>query len=164
MAAPTIAALLDYETNIENALATYIDSAITSTQILTTRTLLTEDLILTTPRITVAVLVTGTNPNQQNDRTTDGLAYDSEKMGTVTLVASIRRNASGQALTALRGGLRGAMLAATAALNVSNLPYYQIITLREGTCTTGINADNDEITYAVTYSLDFLIKPDQWPA
>jgi hypothetical protein len=164
MAAPTIAALLDYETNIEDALATYLDAQISSTQVLTTRTLLTSDEILTTPRVSLSVQVTGTKPNQQTNRTTDSAEYDSHKIGTVTLFTAIRRNAGGQAMTALRGGVRKAMLSATAALTVSNLPYYQIVTLREGSCSTSVNEENDEIAYQITYNLEFFIKPDQWPA
>lgn len=164
MPASSIAVLLDYETNIEDALATYLAAQIASTQILTTRTLLTSQEILTTPRITVAVSIAGTNPNQQNERTTDSAAYDSHKLGSVNLVAVMRRNASGQSLTTLRGGIRKAMLEATAALTVSNLPYYQIITLREGSSSPGYDKDNDEITLSMTYQLEFFIKPDQWPA
>lgn len=164
MPAPSIAALLDYETNIEDALATYLDGQLAATQVLTTRTLLTSDEHLATPRVTVAVQLTGTNPDQQANRTTDGAEYDAHKLGTVTLVAAIRRNASGQSLTTLRGGLRQAMLAATAALTGVNLPYYQITTLREGAGSAGINADNDEIVYTLSYALEFFIKPDQWAA
>jgi hypothetical protein len=162
MPASTNAALLDYETNIEDALATYLDGAITSTQVLTTRTLLTSDEILTTPRITVAVQIAGTNPSQQATKSSYAGDYDSHKLGTVSLVATMRRNASGQGMTALRGGIRAAMIPVVAALNGTNLPYYQILTLREGSCSTSFNADNDEIVYALTYALEFYIKPDQW--
>jgi hypothetical protein len=164
MAAPSISALLDYETNIEDALATHLAASLASTQILTTRTLLTSEEILETPRVTVAVQITGTNPNQQANRTTDSKEYDSHKLGSVTLVATIRRNASGQSMTTIRGGVRKAMLAATAALNGTNLPYYQIITLREGSSSPGFDKDNDEISMTMNYNLEFYIKPDQWAA
>lgn len=162
MAAPSIAALLDYETNIEDALKTYLEANIASAQVLTTRTLLTSEETLETPRITVAVQITGTNANHQAIRTTDSAQYDSHKVGTLTLVATMRRNASGQSMTTLRGGIRKAMLAATAAFDGTNLPYYQIITLREGSCNTSMSGDNDEISYVMSYSLEFYIKPDQW--
>jgi len=164
MPASSIAVLLDYETNIEDALATYLAAQIASTQILTTRTLLTSQEILTTPRITVSVSISGTNPNQQNNRTTDSAEYDSHKLGSVTLVAVMRRNGSGQSMTTLRGGIRKAMLSATAALTAVNLPYYQIITLREGASSPGFDADNDEVSMSITYALEFFIKTDQWPA
>lgn len=164
MAAPSIAALLDYETNIEDALATYLAAQISSTQVLTTRTLLTAEESLETPRVTVAVQIGGTDPNQQNNRTTDGAEYDSHKTGTLTLVAVMRRNASGQSMTTLRGGIRKAMLSATAALTASNLPYYQVTLLREGSCVAGFDATNDELSYTLNYSLEFFIKPDQWAA
>ncbi len=164
MAAPSIAALLDYETNIEDALATYLAAQITSTQVLTTRTLISTEEILETPRVTVAVNVTGTNPNQQAIRTTDSAEYDAHKLGNVSLVAVMRRNASGQSMTTLRGGLRKAMLSATAALTAVNLPYDQIVTLREAASSAGINAENDEVYYTLNYNLEFFIKPDQWAA
>lgn len=164
MPAPSIAVLLDYETNIEDALATYLAAQIASAQILTPRTLLTSETQLETPRITIGVTISGTNPNQQNDRTTDGLWYDSHKLGTVTLTGVIQRNGSGQSLTTLRGGIRKAMLSATAALTNSNLPYYQIVTLREGSATMGFDADNDEINATLTYNLEFFIKPGEWAA
>ncbi len=164
MAAPSIAALLDYETNIEDALATYLAAQIGSAQVLTTRTLISSEEILETPRVTVAVNVTGTNPDQQASRDTDGAEYDSHKMGSVSLVAVMRRNASGQSMTTLRGGLRKAMLSATAALTAVNLPYYQIVTLREAASSAGFDKENDEIFMTLNYNLEFFIKPDQWAA
>lgn len=154
--------LLDYESNYETALGNYLANAITNTQILTPQTLLTSQPILTTPRVTVAVQVTGTNPNQTGVRTTDSADYDSHKLGTVSLVAVARRDASGQSLGTLRGKVRVAMLGATAALTTNNLPYYQTITLREGSASMGSDADNDEIFTTLNYNLEFYIKPDQW--
>ena len=156
--------LLDYETNYEDALGTYLTSAIANTQILTPRTLLSSQPILTTPRVTVAVQVTGTNPNQTGMRTTDSKDYDSHKLGSVSLVCVTRRDASGQSLGTLRGKARVAMLGATAALNANNLPYYQTVTLREGSATMSSDADNDEIMTVLNYALEFYIKPDQWAA
>lgn len=163
MAASSIAELLDYETNIEDALKTHLTSSLGSTQILTSRTLLTSQEIVTTPRVTVAVQISGTNPNQQAQRTTDNAEYDCHKLGSVTLDAVIRRNGSGQSLTTLRGGIRKAMLEATSALNGTTLPYYQVITLREGSSAPSYDKDNDEIMMTMTYALEFFIKPDQWP-
>lgn len=164
MPASSIAVLLDYETNIEDALAAYLAAQIGSAQVLTTRTLLTTETQLETPRITIGVSISGTNPNQQDVRTTDSAEYDSHKLGTVTLTGVIRRNGSGQSMTTIRGGIRKAMLAATAALTASNLPYYQIVTLREGSTSQGFDADNDEISTTISYNLEFAIKPDQWAA
>jgi hypothetical protein len=154
--------LLDYETNYEDALGTYLANTIANTQVLTPRTLLSSQPILTTPRITVAVQITGTNANQTGTRTTDGKDYDSHKIGSVSLVCVTRRDGAVQALGALRGKTRVAMLGATAALNTNNLPYYQTITLREGAATISSDADNDEIITSLNYALEFAIKPDQW--
>ncbi len=164
MAAPTNAALLDYETAIEDALATYLATLLTGTQILTPRTVLSTSGTLSTPRVQLSVEITGTNANQQNDRTTDGLWYDSHKLAQLSLACIVRRDTSGQSIGTLRGKVRVAMLSATAALTSNNLPYYQVITLREGSSRAGINPENDEIFHQLTYALEFWIKPDQWAA
>jgi hypothetical protein len=162
MAAPTISALLDYETNIEDALKTYLTNVMATTQILTPRVLYSSQPILTTPRVAVSVTITGTNPNQTGTRTTDSKDYDSHKLGMVSLVATTRRDASGQSLGSLRGNCRAAMESATAALNSNTLPYYQILTLREAGSGIGADPENDEISAMLTWNLAFYIKPDQW--
>ena len=162
MSAPTNAALLDYETNIEDALGSYLSNVLTATQVLTPRTVIGTAQILTTPRVTLSVQISGTDPNQQNNRATDSLSYDSHKLGSVTLSCVTRRDGSGLSLGTLRGRVRTALLSATAALTSSNLPYYEIRELREGASTVGSDADNDEIICTINYSLAFFILPTQW--
>ena len=164
MPASTIAALLDYEGNIEDALKDHFSNTIANTQILTPRVLLTTQPILTTPRVTISVSISGTNPNQTGTRPTYNTDYDSHKLGSVQLLATVRRDGAGQALGTLRGQCRQAMLAATAALNSNVLPYYQIITLREGGTTPLSDPENDEIAAQLTYNLEFYIKPTEWPS
>jgi hypothetical protein len=164
MAAPSNAVLLDYEGNIEDALRTYLATELPTAQCLSPRTLISDAAILTTPRVTVAVQITGTNANQQGTRTTDSSEYDSHKLGTVTLVCATRRDGTGQSLGTLRGAVRASMIRAEAALNGTNLPYYQVITLREGSATMGSDPANDEIFTSITYALEFYIKRDQWAA
>lgn len=164
MPAASVAALLDYETNYENALATYLDNTISNCQVLTPRTLLTSEPILTTPRITVSMSLTGTNPNQQATRPNAASDYDCHKLGSLAINCVMRRDGSGQSLTTLRGGVREAMLSATAALNSNNLPYYQTLVLREQASAFGPGAENDELQCSLTYGVEFYIKADQWPA
>jgi hypothetical protein len=164
MAAPSNAVLLDYEGNIEDALRTHLATQLPTTQCLSPRTLIADAAILTTPRVTVAVQITGTNENQQDNRDTDGSEYDSHKLGTVTLVCATRRDGTGQALGTLRGSVRAAMIRAEQALNVVNLPYYQVITLREGSATMGSDPANDEIFTSLTYAIEFYIRRSQWAA
>jgi len=79
----------------------------------------------------------------------------------------VRRDAAGQGgtkMTALRGGIRKAMLEATAALDGTTLPYYQVINLFEQSSAMSSSDDNGEITCLLGYQFDFAIKPDQWPA
>lgn len=165
MPASTVAALLDYETNYENAIAGYLDNvnALSSVQILTPRTLLTSEPILTTPRITVSLALTGTNPNQQATRANTSAEYDSHKFAQLTLNCVTHRDGSGQSLTTIRGGVREAMLKATAALNGNNLPYYQTLTVREESSNFGPGVENDEIQATLTYGVEFYIIPTQWP-
>jgi hypothetical protein len=164
MPAATIAALLDYETNIEDALKAHFQNTLPTTQILTPRVLIGTAPILTTPRITLVVGITGTNANQTATRANTSQDYDSHKLGTVQAIGTTRRDGTGQSLGTIRGNIRQAMLQATAALNVNTLPYYQVITLREGSCVSLSDAENDEISTQITYNLEFYIKPDQWPA
>jgi hypothetical protein len=166
MPASTVAALLDYEANYEDALKSHLDNvnALSAVQILTPRTLLTADPILTTPRITVSMALTGTNPNQQATRPNTSSEYDSHKLGAITFNCVVRRDGSGQSLTTLRGGVREAMLSATAALNANTLPYYQTITLREESSNFGPGVENDEIQATLTYGVEFYIIPTQWPS
>lgn len=164
MPASTVAVLLDYESNFENALATHFSNTLSNVQILTPRVLIASAPILVTPRVTISTTITGTNPNQTGTRPSDGSDYDSHKIGTIQLAATTRRDATGQALGTLRGQCRQAMLQATAALNSNTLPYYQTVILREASTTSAANPDNDEIASVLTYNLEFYIKPDQWPA
>lgn len=112
-AAPsTIAALLDYETNIEDALKAHFQNTLPTTQILTPRVLIGTAPILTTPRITLVVGVTGTNANQTATRANTSQDYDSHKLGTVQAIGTTRRDGTGQSLGTIRGNIRQAMLQA----------------------------------------------------
>lgn len=152
------AAKLDYETNYEDALAVVLAAALSGVQILTPRTLLSSAPILTTPRVTIGLQVTGTNPNQQATDTTSGL-YDAHKLGVFTLAATVRRDGTGQSLGTLRGGIRLALLKGATALNATNLPNYQTITLREQGSAMSPGAENDEITCQLNYAVEFYVIP-----
>ena len=162
MAAPSNAVLLDFEGNIEDAVATYLATVISGTTILTPRTAIGVVEFLPTPRVAVTFTVSGTFANQQANRSTDSGEYDAMKSGTLQLVCAVRRDASAQSLGTLRGKVRVAMLKPTAALNGTSLPYYQFITIREAASAFSSQAINDEIICQVTYAVDFYIKPDQW--
>lgn len=165
MPASSIAQLLNYEGNYENAVRTYLAAQLTGVQVLTPETLLTDETILETPRVTVAFQLAGTFANQQANRTTDSAEYDAYKLGTLTLAGYVQRNNTSQSLQTLRGGVRKAMLAATAALNSNTLPYYQTVILREGPSQAPLAGENnDEIGFSQSYAVEFWIKPDQWAA
>lgn len=163
MAAPTIAALLDYETNIEDAIAAYLATTFSSYQVLTPRTAPTDEAKLRTPRFDVSLSMTGSG-TPEHDRTTDSKAYESFKSGALTIRAAVRRGASGQSLGTLRGQLRKAMLPATLALTAIAIPYYEITHIQEAGSSPQTFAGNDEIISDLTWTISWFIKPDQWPA
>jgi hypothetical protein len=164
MPAPTIAALLDYETAYEDAAAAHLSNTLSGVQVLTARSA-TQGTgpVLTTPRVTVGCIVTGTDPDQQNDRPASAGQYDSHKLAALSLECVTRRGASGTSLGTLRGSVRAALLAGSSIFNSNALPYYQTIVLREAGSASGTEPDNDEITTVLSYDLQFFIKPSEWP-
>lgn len=167
MAAPTNANLLDFESNYENALVTYL-TAINGTpfaQTLTMRTLATAEAYLETPRAMVRMTSAGINPSEQESlRTTDSARYYCHYNGQIEMTVATRRNDATQDHGKLRGWLRVAMLGATASFNSNTVPYYETLRLSEAGSSQTYDPDNDEIVSAVTYNLEWFIKPDQWAA
>jgi hypothetical protein len=165
MAAPDIPTLLDYETNLEDALTAYLVSRHATWQVLTDRTAPAAEGKLRTPRVEVAFTLTGsgTAEHQAGNRP-DEPYYESEKIGTLTVSVVAQRGASGQSLGQMRGALREDMLPRTLALTSVNVPYYEILDVTETGSTPSIFADNDEIISELTWSLRFFIKPAAWPA
>jgi len=164
--ASSIPSLLDFETNIEDALRTFLLGSTyfgAAHQVLTPRTLASTEAVLETPRVTLALTITGSGP-QELQRNTDSALYQAQRLGSLQIIAIARRDASGQALGTMRGKIRKAMLDATAALDSTALPYYNILTAIEGGSQSSADAENDEIAWAVTYVIEFIIRPDVWPA
>lgn len=167
MAAPDNATLLDFESQYEDATKTYLD-AISGTpfeQVLTPRTLHSVENNLETPRAMVRMTSSGINPAEQEaKRTTDGARYYCHYNGQLEITVATRRNATGQDHGKLRGWLRVAMLGASAAFNSNTVPYYQTLRLYESGASQTFDGENDEIISALTYDLEWYIKPDQWAA
>lgn len=162
MPAPSVKALLDYETNFEDALAAYYATVFTGLQILTPRTPATVAQALVTPRVTIKMEITGTGSAEEKP---DGDAeyYEAHKLGVITIEAIVRRNASGQSLGVARGQIRESMLPRTHALTTTNLPYYEVLDITEGSCVPEIEEDNDEIKTVLKFPVEFAIMPEQWP-
>lgn len=167
MAAPDNATLLDFESQYEDATVTYLEgiSGTPFEQVLTTRTLNSVEGNLETPRAMVRMTSAGINQAEQEaTRTTDGERYYCHYNGQIEVTAATRRNDVTQDHGKLRGWLRVAMLGATAAYNSNTVPYYQTLRLRESGADQTFDADNDEIVSALTYDIEWFIKPDQWAA
>lgn len=162
MAAPSKAALLDYETNYEVALKAYLDAAFPAYQVLTAETLASAEPKLATPRIELQLTVTGTG-TAEHQRNTDNAIYKSQKTGVLRIRAVARRNGTGQHLGTMRGQIRNAMLEATQALDDTALPYYQTIGIEESGSTRDIAADNDEVQTEVEFTISWWIRNDIWP-
>lgn len=162
MPAPTIANLLDYETNIQDAFASYLAIAFPDCQILTPRTSPFDEDRLRTPRYELSLAVTGTG-SAEHDRITDGKVYESTKTGSLAIRAVAQRAVIDQSLGRLRGQLRNALLPATLAVGAADLPYYELTHIQETGCSPQSFAGNEEIISDLTWSLSWFIKPDQWP-
>lgn len=166
MPASSIAALLDFEGNFEDALRAFLLGSGyfgATHQILTPRTLKSVEDALETPRVTIAMTTTASGI-LENQRTSDGAYYQANRQGQIQIVLAARRDGAGQAIGTMRGLARKAMLEATAAFDGGTLPYYSILTLIETGSVNSIDAANDEILCALTYAVDFFVKPDAWPA
>jgi hypothetical protein len=164
MPAPTIAALLDYETNLEDALVAYFAQLYPAWQVLTDRTTPEEESKLRTPRIEIAVAQTGSgSAEHQAQNRPDKAYYESHKTGSLSIRAVARRPASDQSLGTMRGQLRQAMLPDTLSLTSVNVPYYEITHIAEGGSSPAFFAGNDEIQCELTWDIAWFIKPDAWP-
>ena len=164
MPAPTIAALLDYETILEDALVAYFKSLYPAWQVLTDRTTPEDEAKLETPRIEIAIALTGsgTAEHQAQNRPEEA-HYESHKTGTLSIRAVARRPKADQSLGTMRGQLRQAMLPRTLALTSVNVPYYEITHVVEAGSAPAFFAGNDEIQCELTWDIAWFIKPDAWP-
>lgn len=163
MAAPTIAALLDFETNIEDAFAVYLRIAHPTYQVLTPRTIPSDQDKLRTPRFELSLAITGSG-SSEHDRTIDGKTYESSRTGSLSIRAATRRADPDNLLGTLRGQLRAALLPATLAVDATDLPYYALTHITEAGASPQSFAGNDEIISDLSWSIAWFIKPDQWPA
>lgn len=162
MPAPSDAAVLAYETNIEDAFVAYLKSVYASLQVLTARTSPADEKKNRTPRIELRVQVSSSGA-QENLRPRDGKRYRSHKIGTLTVRVVAQRGTAGQDLGLMCGRVRLALEPATAAITPEQLPYYQLVHLVEASGTPSILADNDEIILELGYAIEWWIRPDAWP-
>lgn len=161
MPAATTETVLDFETNIEDAVRTFLLTTPyfgAAHQILTPRTLLTTEAELETPRITVQLSVTGSGA-QERQRTTDGLWYQAHKTGSLVITGVTRRDGSGQDIGAMRGKIRKAMLELSAAFDDTNMPYYYMFTVVESGTVNSAGEGNDELAAQITFAIEFFIRP-----
>lgn len=164
MPAPTIAALLDYETNLEDALVAYFAQRFTAWQVLTDRTTPEDEDKLRTPRIEIAIAQTGSGTSEHQAQNRPGEAYyESHKTGTLSIRAVARRPKADQSIGTMRGQLRESMLPRTLSLTPVNVPYYEITHVAESGSAPAFFAGNDEIQCELSWDIAWFIKPEAWP-
>lgn len=165
-AAPDIPTLYDFETAYESALANYFANlnGAPFAQVLTPTTQTNTEPSLETPRVTLALSITGTGDKEDFRQGSTTANYYSHKVASLALSVATCRSNTAQNHGNLRGRARQAMLEVTAALNSNTVPYYQTIFVTEQSSSQAIDPDNDEIITQLTYGLEFWIKPDSWPA
>lgn len=167
MPAPNIATLFDFETNYENPLASYFVNAApfanANVDVITSLTPIANTEYLTTPRLTVEVVVTGTDINHEQQIPNSAVRFYDHKMLGITLTLTTARDDPAQNHGLLRGAIRAAMLETSAIMNSNSVPYYQTVYVTETGSTQGQTESNDEISTAISYALNFAILPSAWP-
>lgn len=169
MPAASLAELFDFETNIENAFAGGFDSLFNDdlapgapeVQILTPRTLATLAAKKITPRIELALAVTGSP--EQHGKDNGGVEYRSARMGTLSFRCVVRRNKPGQSLGYLRGTIRAGILKGEQLVPPEALPFYQILYLEEAGSVSEFEGENDEIHAVVSVEIHWDVNDDQFP-
>ena len=166
MAAPDIPTLYDFETAYEDALANYFAgiNGAPFTYVYTPRTNGADEPKLATPRVTIAMSITGTGVQEEFRQGSTTANYYAHKTGTIGLMVATQRSNTAQNHGNLRGRARQAMLEVTAALNSNTVPYYQTLFVTEQGATQSIDAENDEIITQLSYAIEFFIPPSSWPA
>ena len=163
MPASDVPTLFDFESAYENALAAHFANlnGAPFAQVLTPRTNVQADDRLETPRVTIAMSITGTGDKE--DFNAAGANYYSHKLGSLAIVVATQRSNASQPHGNLRGRVRQAMLEVTKALNANTLPNYQTVFITESSASQAVDSDNDEILTQFAYAVEFYIPPSAWP-
>ena len=168
MAAPNLETLLDFETNVESAAKTFLQTATGLSASSAFATLDQDDLIL--PRISVAFEL-GEALDPTDPKTTGSSEFEYLKYsGTlnIQIVTDASINGTQASHRSYRAKARSAML-----LNADNwttndgeggtiLPYYNVNYMRP-TGTT-FEQDGDLAVSMLTYSMNVVIRSDAWPS
>lgn len=168
MAAPNLETLLDFETNVESAAKTFLQTATGLSASSAFATLDQDDLIL--PRISVAFEL-GEALDPTDPKTTGSSEFEYLKYaGTlnIQIVTDASIDGTQENHRSYRAKARSAML-----LNADNwttddgeggtiLPYYDVNYMRP-TGTT-FEQDGDLAVSMLTYSMNVVIRSDAWPS
>ena len=170
MAAPTIAALLDFEAAFEKAAQAILGTSGINAYI--------SQQDVATPLIQTAV---GFDTNGALDeltilplggRSAQDLQDFFRYTGTLTLEVSVSRDTArlptdgGTAgfLSQCRGRIRAAMMMSQWPFNDTNLPYYRVSEIRPMGTTTGFEQARNVDLVSMKFGVTFAIQPTAWPA
>lgn len=168
MAAPDLETLLDFETNIESAAKTFIQTATGLAASSAFASLDQDDLIL--PRFSV-MFEMGQALDPADPKTTGSSELEYRKhSGTLSIMISTDASIDGTQANhrSLRSKVRSAML-----LNADNwttddgeggtiLPYYDVNYMRP--TGTIFEQDGDMAVSTLTYDINIVIRNDAWPS
>ncbi len=172
MAAPSLPALYDFETQFESAaqailLNSGIDAYISESQVKLPliNTGISLELGPALDQLTQLPLATGQTP---------GTNYQEYFRYTAQLVLEVNVNRDTQIppgksgvltfLAQIRGMIRGTFLKSQWPFQNSNLPYYRVSDIRPNGTTMGYDRNRNVDTVILRFAITFAIQPSAWPA
>lgn len=167
MAAPDFATLYDFETQMEDALASAITTILTAASITApvsvTRDVETND----TPRVEI----TFSPGNALTQRTAIGQATPKQVPNSFQGAYSVKIVTSRQIIPdnaelhgTIRGWVRYVLTAGAKGFNTSNLPYIQILEMLPTSATAQIYDEKQQDISELNHEVWFAIRNDAWPA
>jgi len=162
MAAPNLETLYDFETNIESAAKTFLETA-TGLSASSLYASLDQDTY-TLPRITINYEDSGAidpfdlKPDDSGDL--EYLKFNGTLQISIITDASQDNTASNH--RTIRGKVRGAMMISGDNWTASNLPYYDINYMRPA--GTSFDVDGDLAVSVLTYQINVVIRNDAFPS
>lgn len=166
MAAPTYAALYDWETLMEDGIASAIGTILTAAsitaQINTTRDGATES----TPRIDVMFSPGNSNGHMTAIGQANPKQVPDQFDGTATIrISTARPISTGNAAIhgTIRGWVRYTMSAGARGLTEGSLPYLQILDMLPAGSASQIYDEKSQDITELSYKVTFAIRQTAWP-
>jgi hypothetical protein len=166
MAAPDFATLYDFETQMEDALASAITTILTAASITAPVSVTRDTQIDDTPRVEV----TFSPGNALTQRTAIGQAMPKQVANAFQGSYSVKIITSRQLVDdnaelhgTIRGWVRYVLTAGAKGFNTSNLPYIQILEMLPTSATAQIYDEKQQDISELNHEVWFAIRNDAWP-